>query len=280
MLLWYGIFLMNEDELVSNLQDFGLSQDESEIYVGLLRVGSSRVSQISNFIQINRVKGYRILENLKKRGLVSSTFSNPTVYSANDLKDSLSSLVDAKKFEVERLGKITDFISKNYETPDSALAQTNNPNFAIISGRYNIYKHIEKMIREATKELYIVTTAKDLSMMYFTTIPEVIQEAQKNGITIRIVYEVEKKQDFKILKKMKIDNYRIANLPSKGRIVCGQLESLVSGHTTKNSGLNSEGDSALVTNSEEFVSNMHCLCWQLWKSGEELYQLEQSAMRN
>jgi len=271
---------MNEEELVSHLQDFGLSKDEAEIYVGLLRAGPSKVSQISNFIQINRVKGYRILENLKKRALVSSTFSNPTVYSANDLKDSLHSLVDGKKFEVERLGKIMDFISKNYEAPDSALVQTNNPNFAIISGRYNIYKHIEKMIRETTKELYIVTTAKDLSMMYYTTIPETIQEAQKNGITIRVIHEFENKQDFKIMEKMKIDNIRIANLPSEGRIVCGQLESLVSGYTNKNSSLNSEVDSALVTNSDEFVSNMHCLCWQLWKSGKELYQPELSARRN
>lgn len=271
---------MKEEELVSHLQDFGLSQDEAEVYVGLLRAGPSKVSQISNFIQINRVKGYRILENLKKQGLASSTFSNPTVYSANDLKDSLNGLVDRKKFQVERLEKIKDFISKNYEMPDLALTQTNNPHFNIISGRYNIYTHIEKMIRETTNELYVVTTAKDLSMMYYTTIPEAIQEAQKNGIIIRVIHEFENKQDFKIMQKLKIDNFRIANLPSEGRIVCGQSESLVSGYTNKNSGLNSEEDSALVTNSEEFVSNMHCLCWQLWKSGKELYQLEASGRRN
>ena len=271
---------MKEEELVSHLQDFGLSQDEAGVYVGLLRVGPSKVSQISNFIQINRVKGYRILENLKKRGLVSSTFSNPTVYSANDLEDSLHGLVDKKKFEVERLDKITNFISKNYEPPDSAPMQTNNPHFTIISGRYNIYAHIEKMIRAATKEIYIVTTAKDLSMMYYTTIPEAIQKAQKNGIMIRVIHEFENKQDFKIMQKMKINNFRTANLPSEGRIVCGQSESLVSGYTNKNSGLNSDEDSALITNSDEFVSNMHCLCQQLWKSGKELHQLEQSARRN
>ena len=158
----------------------------------MLRAGPSRVSQISNFIQINRVKGYRLLENLKERGLVLSTFSNPTVYSANDLEESLHGLVSSKKFEVDRLEKTKNFITKNYHTSDSALTQTNNPHFTIISGRYNIYLHIEKMINETSKEIYIITTSKDLGMMYYTTIPEAILKAQKNGITIRIVYEVEK----------------------------------------------------------------------------------------
>jgi len=269
-----------KEDLVLHLQDFGLSKNESEVYVGLLRTGPSKVSQISNFIQINRAKGYRILENLRKQGLVSSTFSNPTVYSANDLKDSLHSLVDGKKSEVDRLEKTANFITKNYPASNSALIQTNNPHFTIISGRYNIYTHIERMIIEATKELYIVTTAKDLRMMYYTTIPEAIQKAQKDGIIIRAIHEFENKQDFKIMKKMKIDNFRMANLPSNGRIVCGQSKSLVSGYTNKNSGLNSNEDSAMITDSAEFVSNMHYICLQLWKSGKELYQLEQCPKRN
>lgn len=246
----------------------------------MLRAGPSRVSQISNFIQINRVKGYRILENLKKRGLVSSTFSNPTVYSANDLEESLHSLVSSKKFEVDRLEKTKNFITKNYDTSSSALIQTNNPHFNIISGRYNIFLRIEKMINETSKEIYIITTSKDLGMMYYTTIPDAILKAQKNGKIIRIIFEVEKDQDMKIIERMKVDNYRLANLPSKGRIVCGESEALVSGYTDGKSGLNSDEDSAVMTNSIEFVSNMHCLCWHLWKSGKQLHQLEHTGRRN
>ena len=270
---------MNEEDLVSNLQDFGLSQDESEIYVGLLRAGPSRVSQICNFIQINRVKGYRLLENLKKQGLVSSTFSNPTVYSANDLEESLENLVTNKKFEADRLEKTKKFITKNYNSLNSSLVKTTDSHFNIISGRYNIFLRIEKMIKEEPKEIYIVATSKDLGMMYYTSISDEILQAQKNGKTVRIVFEIEKKEDLKIIKKMKVDDYRIANLPSKGRIVCGQSETLVSGYTHERSGLNSDDDSAVMTNSAEFVSNMQCLCLQLWKSGKQ-YQLEQIGRKN
>jgi len=48
---------------------------------------------------------------------------------------------------------------------------------------------------------------------------------------------------------MGIDDFRIAKLPSKGRILCSQSETLVSGYTDVASGMNSDEDSALVTNS-------------------------------
>ena len=202
------------------------------------------------------------------------------MYSANDLEESLHSLVGSKKFEVDRLEKTKNFITKNYHASDSALTQTNNSHFTIISGRYNIFLRIEKMINETSKEIYIVTTSKDLGMMYYTTIPDAILKAQKNGKMVRIVFEVEKNQDLEIIERMKVDNYRIAGLPSKGRIACGDSETLVSGYTAGKSGLNSDEDSAVMTNSAEFVSNMHCLCWQLWKSGKQLHQLEHIGRRN
>lgn len=232
-------------------------------------MGASKASQVCNFVHINRVKGYRVLENLKKVGFVSSTFSNPTVYSANDLRESLEGVISKKKFEAERLEKIMSGVAKNYEISPYKLKQTSSPQFTIISGRYNIYMRIAKMIKKETDELFLVTTPADLGMMYYTSIPELIQEAKKKGVILKFVTEMKGGEDLEMIKRMKIDNFRVASLPSKGRIVCGQSESLVSGYTTKSSGLNSEEDSALLTDADEFVRNMKCLAGQLWKAGKE-----------
>ena len=267
--------LMDEEQLISHLQDFGLNKVNAEVYVALLRLGPSKASQICNFIRTNRVKGYRTLENLKEFGFVSSTLSNPAIYSANDLESSLQNVISKKKFEVESLEKLKSFLSENYETPQSVVKQTNQPQFTIISGRHNIYMHIAKMIKEATKDLYVVTPSTDLAMMYYTSIPESIEEKQKKGTKIKFITEMERKGDSEIIARLNIDNFRIANLPSKGRIVCGQSECLVSGYTDERLSLNSEDDSALVTNSREFISNMKCLCLQLWNKGKELYSLKE-----
>lgn len=127
------------------------------------------------------------------------------------------------------------------------------------------------MIKEETKELWIVTSYNDLSMMYYTSIPECIVKSQRKGVKIKVVTELEKNQSTEIIDRMKIENLHIANLPSKGRIVCGSLETLISGYTTEKSNLNSLEDTACLTNSDEFVSNMKCFTNQLWKSGTNLH---------
>ena len=276
--------LVDEDELISQLRSFGLTEMDATVYTGLLKLGPSKVRQISNFADIHRIKGYRILENLKNFGFVSATFSNPTIYSANDLKTSLQNVTSRKKFELERLEKLAPLLSASYEklkldvSPQADVEQAQQAQFNMISGRSNIHSQIEKLIKKEKKDLYLVTTSADLGMMYYTSIPEAIQEAQNRGAVIKCVTEMEGKKDNQLINRMKIDNSRITNLPSQGRIVCGDSETLVSGYTDDKSGRNSDQDSALFTNSNEFVRNMKCLCSQLWKSGKDLHLIKKKGV--
>lgn len=276
--------LVDEDELISQLRSFGLTEMDAKVYTGLLKLGPSKVRQISNFADIHRIKGYRILENLKNFGFVSATFSNPTIYSANDLKTSLQNVTSRKKFELERLEKLAPLLSASYEklkldvSPQADVEQAQQAQFNMISGRSNIHSQIEKLIKKEKKDLYLVTTSADLGMMYYTSIPEAIQEAQNRGAVIKCVTEMEGKKANQLINRMKIDNSRITNLPSQGRIVCGDSETLVSGYTDDKSGRNSDQDSALFTNSNEFVRNMKCLCSQLWKSGKDLHLIKKKGV--
>ena len=71
-----------ETEVISLLKDYGLSEDESQMYLSLLRIGSGKASEISYNSKIDRVRGYKILDNLKNQGFVTSTLSSPTIFSA------------------------------------------------------------------------------------------------------------------------------------------------------------------------------------------------------
>ena len=270
---------LEDEELKTYLQNFGLNQDEIVIYLGLLKMGQCKVRQICDHTHINRIKGYRILEKLKKNGFVSSTFSNPTFFNAVDLKKSLQEVISRKKFDLEHLEKLKPLLCENYEKLNYDIKKIDSPQFTIISGRSNIYSQIAKMIKEAKNVLYISTTLIDLATMYYTSIPESIQKTQQNGIDIRFVTELDKNIDFDIIHRMKINNIRIRNLPSKGRIVCGHSETLMSGYTDQTSSLNSQIDSALLTNSSEFVSNMTCLSKQMWKSGKPFDVIKERVIR-
>ena len=78
------LLLDSEREGLELLKDFGLDSDESRVYLGLLRMGPSKASEVSHFTKTDRVRGYKILENLKNQGYVTSTLSSPILFSAND----------------------------------------------------------------------------------------------------------------------------------------------------------------------------------------------------
>jgi len=59
-------------ELLPVLTNIGLTDKEAKVYLSLIELGTSVVSNIANKAKINRVTTYDILEKLKEKGLVSS----------------------------------------------------------------------------------------------------------------------------------------------------------------------------------------------------------------
>jgi len=95
--------LKQEQEIFILLKDFGLSDDEAQVYLGLLRMGGGKASEISYFTKIERVKAYKMLENLKNRGFITSSLSSPAIFSANDIEKTLDAVIKQKIDESEKL---------------------------------------------------------------------------------------------------------------------------------------------------------------------------------
>lgn len=72
--------------LEKQLKGLGLDTKEAKLYLSLLELGISSVSEISDKAGVNRITSYRIIERLKKRGLVSQLSRNKkTVFIAEDV---------------------------------------------------------------------------------------------------------------------------------------------------------------------------------------------------
>jgi sugar-specific transcriptional regulator TrmB len=91
---------MNINEI---LQDIGLSDKESSVYIALLRVGSAKVVQIAHSAELQRTTTYDILHTLSRKGLVTKyTKGASVIYTATDPR-ALTSFLDhqAKQFETQ-----------------------------------------------------------------------------------------------------------------------------------------------------------------------------------
>ncbi len=252
------------------LEDYGITEEEARFYVGLLRIGTGKVSEISHYTNTDRVKGYKILENLRNQGFVTSTLSSPILFSANDPTTVFDELLKKKKSGIQRLEKNQARLIENLEKLKGHTVETNLPKLSVISGRDNIYNEIKKIIEDTKDELYLVTSTSDLIRMYYTDIPETIKKALKRKVEIKLMTEFEVSEKTDCVKNLGWDHFKVAKLPSQGRIVCNSSQIIMSGYTSKTSRIHASDDSALITNSDEITGNMQSLCRFMWKMGAEI----------
>ena len=268
----------DEQEALPLLKDFGLAGDEARVYVGLLRMGSGKVSEISHFTNTDRVKGYKILETLRNQGFVTSTLSSPILFSANEPKLIFDDILKKKKDKIQRLEKNHIRLIEILENLKGRKAEANLPKLTVISGRDNIYDQIKKIIDDTTDELYLVTSIADLIRMYYTDIPEALKRAKKRKVLIKLMTELDGAAKTECVKNLELNNFKIAQLPSQGRIVCNSTQIIMSGYTSKTSRIHASDDSALITNSEEITKNMLSLCQFMWRMGKEIIIKEKNSV--
>ena len=260
----------DEQEVIPLLKDFGLAQDEARVYVGLLRMGSGKVSEISHFTNTDRVKGYKILETLRNQGFVTSTLSSPILFSANEPKLIFDEILKKKKSKIELLEKNHERLIHILENLRGRKAEANLPKLTVISGRDNIYDQIKKIIDDTNDELYLVSSVADLIRMYYTDIPEALKRARKRKVLIKLMTELDGATKTDCVKNLGLNEFKISQLPSQGRIVCNSTQIIMSGYTSKTSRIHASEDSALITNSDEITKNMQSLCQFMWRMGKEI----------
>ncbi len=127
------------------LKEFGLTDNEAEVYLILLRLGSASASDILSKTGIHRINLYDILERLQEKGLVSYVIMGKRKhYEAADPKKIL-------EIEEERKNKVKEIISEL----ESQRQLSKSPQEATI---YKDKKGIKNIIMDITKsktEVYL-----------------------------------------------------------------------------------------------------------------------------
>lgn len=250
---------------------FGIDDDELTVYMGLLQNGQSLTSVLSSKLNIERNKVYRSLLKLRNMGLVSTTFTNPVIFEANDIKSSLSFLIKKKESEVMSMKKLADFIVEKMGAVSTSDIKNASPRMLIIQGRSNIYAKIGKILENASNEIYIITTHADIINMYYTSIPEKIRSCKERNIRVKIISDKIDSSLIDILHGMNTCEIRIGKQSSKSRIVLEAKKSLIMSDLIKESiDMNYAQDSILYTTSCEMITHMEEFCQYLWKKAKRL----------
>jgi len=97
----------NQDHLVlalqERLQDFGLTKNESKIYIFLSKHGPKKSIEISREEKIPRTETYHLLSNLEAKGIITQSIQRPTIFSALTIEKAIESILDNQQKKIEEL---------------------------------------------------------------------------------------------------------------------------------------------------------------------------------
>jgi len=181
---------MKNNQLLQILNDLGLTENESRVYLTSLSLGSSTILSIAKNAQIQRTTVYSVMDALKKKGLAHIELSGfKQLYSAehpeklvsmiehkkNDLEKHLPeflSLYNMKGGEstlkyyegVEAVKSIYDTILDPMKPSDDYLVISNLQKFIDIDEKY-FKKFLDKRIKSRVKARLIATDSEQARYM-------------------------------------------------------------------------------------------------------------------
>ena len=151
--------MTNDNEFLSRLISFGLSEKEAQLYFHLLKYGPKSPSLLAKSLKTYREDIYRTLNGLIDKGMVNPSLDSPTVYSAVDLDIALDAAL--KKHETE----LREMERRKQELQDMSKEQRFRP-----SDEFSTFKILKSVGDVTTAAL---TTLKSIEKEWVAVIPAI-----------------------------------------------------------------------------------------------------------
>ncbi len=181
------------------LQEFGLNEKESKIYITLLKEKSCTASKLAKLTKLNRTTAYLELENLMNFGLVSYIIKNAKRYYQAASPDKLIEILDSKK------AKIKSILPKLKN-----LHKSNDPfKIEVYEGKEGIKTFYQDILNNAKEVLAFGVTGKATEILRFSY-PQFLKKFMKANIRERALANIDAK---KIMKKHPKSHLKIKYLP-------------------------------------------------------------------
>ena len=182
-----------KDEFLSKLrQFFGLNLYEVRIWTALLSRGISTAGELSDIGDVPRSRSYDVLESLEKKGFVVMKLGKPIKYVAVEPKEVVERVKKLISEDAKERQKKLDELKSNDVLKELNLLHKQGIEFiepsdlsGAIRGRHNLYAHLEYMIKNAEKNVTLMTSSKGIIRKLEALKPE-LEKLNKKGVKIRI----------------------------------------------------------------------------------------------
>jgi len=143
------------DDVIEQLQAFGLKTYEARCFVALSRVPKATAREISEITDVPRTRVYDAVGTLEDEGLVSIQHTNPQVFQAIELDEAIKTLRRTYESRLQSVHESLDAI----EPATVEQADTTDTEVWTLSGQAAIAARTERLLAEADDEVWLVADA-------------------------------------------------------------------------------------------------------------------------
>ena len=256
---------MTVEDVVNELQTYGLSQFQARVYVHLVTSGPSGAGVLARRLGVNRMKVYRTLRKLQDMGLVEVLSGRPLRFVAEPPEKALDKLINAAKKKVSEMEanrrKVLETLARIDVSPNGLL----EPKFRIHTGRRSIYNLLFMMFSSAKEEIRILATRNELYRLSFSGLDGVLRRRSSRGVRVRILTEVDERSLDIVKAYMKYSSVKHTSLPGKMRfVIVDGREVLTSVSLEDSMSLSTDRDVGFWTDSKDYLKAIEAFFDEIW----------------
>ena len=184
--------IVKEDFLNKLRQLFNLNLYEVKIWTALLSRGISTAGELSEIGDVPRSRAYDVLESLEKKGFIVMKLGKPINYIAVEPQEVLERAKKLVNKEAKSQTKKLDGLKGSELLKELDSLHKQGIEFiepsdlsGALRGRHNIYTHMESLVKNAKKSVYIMTSSKGL-VRKVEAMKSVLQGLSKKGVDIKV----------------------------------------------------------------------------------------------
>jgi len=259
-----------------NLVQYGLTPNQSKVYLYLTKTGEKTASAISKNLNIPRTESYHLLNSLEQKGIIFSIFGKPTKFNSVSIDEALTIIIDNEKKRISDLELKKEKILTLWETVPKYVNESDNADgnkFQILQGRNSILVKMDGMVKTAEKDVMVLGSQNNFIKFYHT---EFVNLLKKTRAELQVLTTYSKKGQF-ALDGLPLNNIKKLDESNKHNFsfIIKDDSEVVFFINSGNSEL-----MAIWTDSKSFVSTLKSLFKLIWRKSGFILEKENKFTKN
>jgi len=257
------------ERIKNELINFGLTSNQSKVFIYLGKYGSKTASEISKALQLPRTETYHLVNSLQNLGLVTAELAHPTKYSAMEMKQAIETLVKQEQQRINNLAGKEASLSELWKQIPFFVVETDeskSEKMQLLHGIGPITNKIKEMTDSSIESFKIYGSITDVLRFYHSDVFDWIEESSSD--LQMVISPIDKTPEFISELDQKKIRTITSNSDNKCFVINDAKEVLI---FMRNATHPTRQTFAWWSDSETLVDMMTSLFDLSWERGETLY---------